>query len=98
LVDDAVDAEPGGVAGLAAAASDPIARQRWRLRSPAAWARESWEIAQRVAYDGQVDRCRGAASSVDVGGGYERAAVPVVQEQLERAGVRLAEMLNRSLG
>ena len=98
LVYEAVDAEPGGVAGLAAAAREPIERRRLRSRSPAAWARESWEFARRVAYDGQGGRCRGAASSVDVGGGYERTAVPVVQEQLKRAGVRLAEMLNRSLG
>ena len=98
LVDDAVDAEPGGVAGLAAAASDPTERRRLRSRSPAAWALESWEVARHVAYGGQVDRCRGAASPVDVGGGYERAALPVVREQLERAGVRLAEVLNRSLG
>ena len=98
LVDDAVDAEPGGVAGLAAAASDPIARQRWRLRSPAAWARESWEIAQRVAYGGQSDRCRDTAASVDVSGRYEHSAVPVVEEQLEKAGVRLADVLNVSLG
>lgn len=97
LVDDAVRATPGGVAGFATGASDVVGRERERL--PAEWARESWEIARRVAY-GQSPvsaRCAGDQSAIDVGDKYRSAVVPTVEGQLERAGVRLATVLNNSL-
>ena len=99
LVNDAIDAAAGGVAGFAAAAADPDNQRRWRASSPAAWARESWELARRVAYVTPQARgpCGGAGAVVDVGDNYVVAAVPVVGQQLERAGVRLAAALNRAL-
>ena len=97
LVEDAIRATPGGVAGLAAAAST--------MEPPggaaATWARESWEIARRDAYRRprfQARTCEGQRTPVDIDAEYGATAVSVVQRQLERAGVRLAVTLNRSLG
>lgn len=97
LADDAIDAAPGGVAGLALAASDSSKKHGWQAGTPPAWARESWDVARRVAYSGTSDRCHGGGGEIEVGDRYEAAAVPVVQAQLERAGVRLAAILNKIL-
>jgi len=97
LFDDAVRASPDEVAGLATAALGVTGRER--KRPPAEWARESWEIARRVAY-GQSPvsaRCAGDQSAIDVGDKYRSAVVPTVERQLERAGVRLATVLNNML-
>ncbi|UAJ12399.1 S1/P1 nuclease [Glacieibacterium megasporae] len=97
LVDDALRATPGGVAGLAAAAADYAGRAR--ELSPAAWARESWDIAVRVAYRhlSVIDSCGRGHRSIDLGEDYRVTAIPIVQVQLERAGVRLASVLNSVL-
>lgn len=97
LVDDAVRAMPGGVAGLAAAAAGHAGRSRELF--PAAWARESWNIAVRVAYrrSPETETCARDLRSIDIGEGYRLPAIPVVQVQLERAGVRLTAVLNKVL-
>jgi hypothetical protein len=78
----------------------------------AAWAWESHELAEKIAYgrlphplpietprpmtacavsgDGEV----GAPMSENLGDDYQDAASPIVQEQLAKAGVRLAAFLN----
>lgn len=66
------------------------------------WARESWELSRTIAYPGLrdfPDTCP-AKSSVRavVDAPYVAAATPVVKQQVERAGVRLAMLLNRALG
>ncbi|MGI4876203.1 MAG: S1/P1 nuclease [Janthinobacterium lividum] len=97
LVDDAVREMPGGVAGLAAAAAGHAGRAR--EMSPTASARESWNIAGRVAYGGALDAvyCARGHRSIEVGEDYRIAAIPIVQTQLERGGVRLAAVLNSVL-
>ena len=55
-----------------------------RVGSAADWANESYRVARQVIY-GQLPHEPGALPE-----GYERAALPVVNEQLEKAGVRLA--------
>jgi hypothetical protein len=96
LVDDAVRETPGGVAGLAAASKGVAGRYE---RSPAKWARGTWEIAQTVAYGNSAiaGRCAGDKRQVEVGDDYRSAAVPIVEMQLKRAGVRLAAVLNEAL-
>jgi hypothetical protein len=64
---------------------------KWRDGSAADWANESHAVVQRVIY-----------SALPHGPGYlpasyERAALPIVNEQLEKAGVRLAAVLNAVL-
>jgi hypothetical protein len=62
----------------------------WRGGSSAEWATESHSVAQRVIY-GELQH-RGTLQA-----SYGQAALPVVNQQLERAGVRLAAVLNAVL-
>ena len=97
LVDDALHGAPGGVAGLAA---DARARQRsLRIGSAAGWARESWDLARGTAYTAAAvsAECGTGAPPVDVGPAYRATAVPIVDQQLEHAGLRLAAVLNAAL-
>lgn len=96
LVDDAVRGLPGGVAALAAGASDTT-HGGSRVTSAAAWARESWELARRDAYPQSrlgPGPCVGENGPVEVGADYRAAAIPIVRRQLEQAGIRLAVVLN----
>lgn len=52
---------------------------------PLAWANETLQVTRRLYKDLDSDDLRAA---------YYEANLPVVEEQLERAGVRLATMLN----
>ena len=70
----------------------PADRATWSQGSPAAWANESHELAERVAYGELQPGPRPAITAA-----YERDAVRVVDVQLERAGVRLAALLNGAL-
>ena len=63
------------------------------------WARESWQLSRTIAYfpllAGQP--CETSIAPVVIDGNYVRQAVPVIQLQLQRAGVRLATLLNGAL-
>ena len=61
---------------------------KWRGGSAADWANESHAVAQRVIY-GALPHEPGLIPV-----SYERSALPVVNEQLEKSGVRLAAVLN----
>ena len=64
---------------------------RWRGGSPADWATESYGVARRLIYGAWLREPGPLTAS------YETAALPVVNEQLEKAGVRLASVLNVAL-
>ena len=63
------------------------------------WARESWQLSRTVAYfpllAGQP--CGTPIAPVIIDDSYVRQAVPVIQLQLQCAGVRLATLLNGAL-
>ena len=61
-----------------------------QLVDPAAWANEARPYLASHVYRLPRDRQLGAA--------YQRLALPVVKVQLQRAGVRLAAVLNEVLG
>jgi hypothetical protein len=63
----------------------------WGRRSTVDWANESYRIAATIVY-GQLPHSSGSISE-----SYEIAALPVVNGQLRKAGVRLAEVLNEAL-
>jgi hypothetical protein len=65
-------------------------RRRWARGSAISWANESNKIAARIIY-GKLPH------SGTLPGTYETDALPTVNTQLERAGVRLAMVLNASL-
>jgi hypothetical protein len=73
----------------------PEQRREWRGGTPAAWAMQSFELARKVAY-GELPR-PDAAGRYRLGETYVREATATVRLQLERAGVRLAQVLNEAL-
>lgn len=68
----------------------PADAARWQTGTPEGWADESHEIAVELIY-GKLTHSGTLPDS------YERAALPVVDKQIERAGIRLAVVLNRAL-
>lgn len=69
----------------------PAQAEQWRRGSPTDWANESYGIARRLIY-GEWPHAPGALPA-----DYEAEALPVVNVQLERVGVRLAAVLNAAL-
>ena len=67
-------------------------RKSWQAGSAAAWASESHRIARDRVYPGMQGR-----RSVRLPPTYIRDAMPVTRQQLAKAGVRLAWLLNTSL-
>ncbi len=87
----------------------PAQQQSWARGSVSDWAREGWEISRAVAYGDLRDypnACAVGTLSGNLSGNrrayidkaYVRAATPAVRLQVERAGVRIAALLNGALG
>ncbi|MDB5577794.1 MAG: hypothetical protein JWR80_2970 [Bradyrhizobium sp.] len=75
----------------------PELRARWLASEPRDWANESFAISEAAktgycAMDGSS--CNMPAGNVTIGAEYLAAYEPVVREQLQKAGVRLAGVLN----
>ena len=64
--------------------------QRWSEGTLITWVNEGREVAARTIY-GELPH------SGTLPDDYETKALPIVNEQLERAGVRLATLLNKAL-
>ncbi|HEY1726212.1 MAG TPA: S1/P1 nuclease [Steroidobacteraceae bacterium] len=88
-------AQPDAVSRRLLAQIDAKQLADWQRGDAADWARESFELARRVAY-GPLLPVR-AHGRYRLSAAYVDAAVATVQLQLCRAGVRLAWVLNRSL-
>ena len=79
-------------------------RQRGRLSAGglADWARESWELSRTIVYPAlkdYPDTCpAGSKIRARIDEDYISAATPALRLQVERAGVRLAMLLNGALG
>jgi hypothetical protein len=72
----------------------------WSKGTPTDWARESFRRARNVAYNfaGQQEFIDNhGAKGVRLNAAYDNRALPVVGEQLSKAGVRLAAILNSSI-
>jgi nuclease S1 len=67
----------------------------WSAGTPADWANDSHRIAQKI-YAELGNPAPG--TTLKLGSGYGMAHAAIVEEQLERAGVRLGAILNRDLG
>ena len=84
-----------GVTAYAAALAKsitPAERAAWSGGTPADWANESHQVAERVAY-GELP----AGPIPEITPAYQRAAESAIELQLKKAGVRLARMLNEAL-
>jgi hypothetical protein len=72
--------------------------QRWANGSAMDWAKEAFAEAKRVTYDFRKNGDAGASGqpAIQLDAEYEQRALPVVRQQLAKAGVRLARILNES--
>lgn len=76
-------------------------RALWSRGSVSDWARQSWALSSTIIY-GKLPELAAACTAppaqvVVVDEAYYRAVAPVIREQVERAGVRLAVVLNAAL-
>jgi hypothetical protein len=82
-----------------AEAVTPEERSTWERGGPVEWTDESHAVARDEIYAelGSAARRGGTDAPVVLGRAYADDHLPVVKRQLQRAGVRLALMLNRAL-
>lgn len=92
ILEPAIRGDERGYALSLASAITPVMVEAWSKSSPIDWANESHLVAERVIYN-KLPHMPGVLPT-----SYERAALPIVNEQLEKAGVRLAALLNSALG
>jgi len=91
--------DPRTVATTLAGRITPEDKAAWEKGDPKSWAQEAFDIAKAKVYT--VDSKPGCApdsSPVSPPPGYEEAARGIATTQLQKAGVRLAAVLNHSLG
>lgn len=64
-----------------------------------AWASETWLLSKRNVYGalGSRHSCARSAKCVRIDNSYIRQSQPAIQLQIQRAGVRLAAVLNAAL-
>jgi hypothetical protein len=69
--------------------------KKWGKGTVYAWAEQSHKAAQKVVY-GKLPKAQGGGP-VKVDAAYEQVADPVIKDQIEKAGARLAMVLNTTL-
>lgn len=78
----------------------PAQAEAWARPGPREWANESFKITESVQTkycELRGQSCEGAPGSVNIEQSYIRANASVVREQLQKAGVRLAHLLDQAL-
>ena len=101
LVSAAVGESVQGAAAALASSITPTQAQMWRQSGPREWANESFEITESVQTKYCVmhgNSCDQPSGSVRIDQAYIDKNVPIVKEQLQKAGVRLADLLDKALG
>ena len=92
----------GGSAGAIAADLDaritPADRTTWAAGTPRTWAMESFQLGRKDAYALPSRPTCADHGSVALTAAYQATARRDAALQLEKAGVRMAAMLNRALG
>ena len=94
-------AERGGEAAIASARISGEQRTRWEQGTIADWMGESHAIARELVYPALpvAFACtRKIRGIVPVDERYYARAAPVIEDQIRKAGVRLARLLNETLG
>ena len=87
--------DAAAIAGQLIADMTDAQRAQWAAGSAADWARESFEVAKHHSY-GLLSAADGA-NHYTLSAAYIADATRVTREQLSKAGVRLALVLNRAL-
>lgn len=81
------------------AAITPADVRAWSAGTPRTWADESFQLARTTAYTaGSKPGCGTDQGPVSLPAGYADAAAKVADTQLEKAGARLAMVLNAAFG
>ncbi len=78
----------------------PEQRRLWTAAPPGKWVAESYEIATREAThycEWREGACRATGNSRALGENYQTLFGPVVEQRLQQAGVRLANLIDHSL-
>jgi hypothetical protein len=112
LVAEAEGRDPVKAAGQIAAGLAPADVQKWSAGTPREWAQESYDLAKAVVYNlpneaaggksslpvqkGEKESC-GPVPVYRIGAGYQDRAIAAIKEQLAKAGVRLALVLQQAL-
>ncbi|MGC4061116.1 MAG: S1/P1 nuclease [Aquabacterium sp.] len=91
----ALGANDTAIANALIAQITPAQQAQWRQGKPADWAQESFQLARDEAY-GKLPAPQANGAYV-LDSGYVDNAEQVVRQQLSRAGVRLAMVLNQAL-
>jgi hypothetical protein len=91
--------DPQAAAAALVARITPENKAAWEKGDPQAWALEGFEIAKNVVYTiGSKPGCTRDSSPLSLPPGYDQTARDTAAVQLEKAGVRLAAVLNGALG
>jgi hypothetical protein len=69
--------------------------KKWAKGSVEDWAEDNHKVAQKVTYGKLPKVAAGAAEPIDTA--YEKKADPAIKIQIEKAGARLARVLNEAL-
>ncbi len=96
LVED-MGSDPEAVAASLRAKITPTHKIAWEGGDPKSWAPESFAVAKQSVYTIASKPGCDDKAPVNLPAGYEAAAKNVAALQLERAGVRLAWVLNHAL-
>ena len=73
----------------------PKRQAKWAKGTVREWAEETHKASQKIVY-GKLPKVAVGAPE-PIGEAYERAADPLIRQQIEKAGVRLATLLNAVL-
>jgi hypothetical protein len=96
---EALGSNPQEVAARLASTITPQERARWSAGDARSWAEDSYALAKATVYTlGSKPGCEGGAAPIAPPPGYAEAAAAAAAIQLQKAGLRLAAMLNRDLG
>jgi len=91
--------DPRAVANRLTRRITPENKAAWEKGDAASWAMEGFDIARTSVYTiGSKSGCASDSAPITLPPGYDEAARKVVAVQLEKAGVRLAAVLNHALG
>ena len=91
----ALGSDPAAAAATLIEQISPEEQASWEAGHPTAWALEAFDVARTTAY-GALPKSS-SSGSYKLSARYVRAAEAAVALQLQRAGVRLAKVLNTAL-
>jgi hypothetical protein len=79
----------------------PAKIESWTHSGPTDWANESFTIAEQAQTKycmRQGASCEHPSGKVQIDAAYVLTNTPIIREQLQKAGVRLAHLLDAALG